>query len=57
MQRLLVPYGEARHQLGGIGRTKFDELLRDGRLVRVKIGRRGFVTAASLAELVESLSG
>ena len=56
-QRLLVPYSEARYELGGIGRTKFDELLKDNKLVRVKIGRRGFVTAESLTDLVASLGG
>jgi len=57
MNRLLVPYSEARYKLGGIGRTKFDELLKANKLVRVKIGRRGFVTAESLTELVASLGG
>lgn len=56
-KRLLVPYTEARYELGGIGRTKFDELLKDNKLVRVKIGRRGFVTAESLTDLVASLGG
>jgi hypothetical protein len=54
--RLLVPYDEARHALGGIGRTTMYELFEQKKLVRVSIGRRGFVTAESLAAYVDSLS-
>lgn len=54
--RLLVPYDEARHALGGIGRTKFYELIDEGLLVRTSIGRRGFITAKSLQQYVDSLS-
>ena len=55
-RRLLVPYEEARHQLGDIGRTKFYELIDTGQVVRVCIGRRGFITAESLAAYVGSLT-
>ena len=54
--RLLVPYDEAMHALGGIGRTKFYDLIDNGYLERVSIGRRGFITAASLTRYVNSLS-
>ena len=54
--QLLVPYGIARHQLGDIGRTKFYELIEQKELVRVSIGRRGFITAQSIADYVDSLS-
>jgi hypothetical protein len=54
--RLLIPYDEAMHALGGIGRTMFYELIDDGLLERVNIGRRGFITAKSLAAYVDSLS-
>jgi hypothetical protein len=54
--RLLVPYDEAMHKLGGLGRTKFYELVDNGQLTRVKIGRRGFITAESLGALVDRLS-
>lgn len=37
--RLLVPYDEARHKLGGIGRTTMYELFERGELVRVNVGR------------------
>jgi hypothetical protein len=53
--RLLVPGPEARHQLGGIGNTKYCELINQGHLQRVNIGRRSFVTAESLHAYVERL--
>jgi len=37
----------------GIGKTKAFELLSDGRLERVKVGRRTLITAASLKLLAE----
>ncbi len=60
--QLLVPYDKVRHKLGNIGRTKLDELFHPDEsgqppLVRVKIGRRGFVTAKSLAAYVDRLAG
>jgi hypothetical protein len=55
-ERLLVPYDDARHQLGGIGRTKFYELIEQKKLIRVSIGRRGFITAESLESYVSSLT-
>jgi hypothetical protein len=55
--RRLIPSDEARHQwLGGIGRTKFDELMKSRQLVRVHIGRRAFVTVESLESYVASLA-
>jgi hypothetical protein len=54
--RLLVPYDEARHNLGDIGRTTLYELIDKGELVRVNIGRRGFITTKSLAAYVGRLS-
>jgi hypothetical protein len=53
--RLLIPGPEARHKLGDIGWTKFCELMNAGELERVNIGRRSFVTAASLHAYVERL--
>ena len=55
-ERLLVPYDEARRRLGDIGRTKFYELIEQKKLVRVSIGRRGFITAESLTAYVDRLS-
>lgn len=46
--RLIIPGPEARRKLGDIGWTKFCELMKTGELERVNIGRRSFVTVASL---------
>jgi hypothetical protein len=54
--RFLIPYHEARHMLGDIGRTTLYELFERHELVRVTIGRRGFVTAKSLAAYVDRVS-
>jgi hypothetical protein len=53
--RLLIPYDEAMRLLGGIGRTKFYDLIDTHQIVRVSIGRRGFITAKSLELYVDSL--
>lgn len=55
--RLLLPYDDARVTLGGIGRTTLWELVNRGELVRVNVGRRGFITAKSIAAYVDRLSG
>ena len=54
--RLLTPYNEVMQQLGGIGRTMLFELINDGHLEKVNIGRRGFITTASITAYVNSLS-
>ena len=54
--RILVPYNEARHKLGGLGRTTLYGLIEQGELERVNVGRRGFVTAKSIAAYVDRLS-
>ena len=54
--KLLIPYGDAMEALGGIGRSTLWRLVRDGHLIRVNIGRRGFITAASITAYVEELS-
>lgn len=56
-QQLLKSIPEACKQLGGIGNTTLYELIKAGELVKVNIGRRGFVTAASIAEYVQRLAG
>ena len=43
--RHLIPFNEARHQLGGISPTTFCDLGKEGELSLVKIGRRSFVQA------------
>jgi hypothetical protein len=53
--RKLIPYEEARHMLGGIGLTTFHGLINDGCIERVKIGRRGFITQASIDTFIGGL--
>jgi hypothetical protein len=50
--RHLLPVTEARHHLGGISPTTFYALVKDGELSLVKIGRRSFVQAEDLDDLV-----
>lgn len=58
--RLLIPLQPGPdgvgHVLGGISRSTIYQLIAAGHLVRVKIGQRVFVTAASIAAYVETLS-
>jgi excisionase family DNA binding protein len=42
--------------LGGLSRTTVYELVKQGHLVKVNIGRRGFITAESLRAYVDRLS-
>lgn len=55
MNRKLVPYDEARHLLGGIGKTMLHDLMKEGRIERVKLGARGFITAESIDRFIEEL--
>ena len=50
------PEGSARAALGGIGRTTVYELIKRGEIVHVTIGRRGFITAASIDAYIERLT-
>jgi helix-turn-helix protein len=53
----LVPIPEARqHWLGGIGHTTIYDLIKRGEIVKVRIGRRSFVTSDSLAAYVDRVS-
>lgn len=54
--KLLMPIGEARAALGGVGRTMIYDLISRGEIQKVNIGRRGFVTAASLVAYVDRLT-
>lgn len=56
VQPLLHPYPEAQQLLGAIGRTTLDGLCDRGDVTRVKIGRRGFITAESIAAYVNRLA-
>jgi hypothetical protein len=52
----LVSIPEAREILGGIGHTTIYELFKRGQIVKVNIGRRGFVTSESLAAYMDQLN-
>lgn len=52
----LLPYDDARELLGGIGKSMFFDLIRDGRLDKVKLGSRGFITRESVDRLIVSLT-
>ena len=54
--QLLVPIPDTCSKLGGVSRTTVYELVNQGHLVKVNIGRRGFITAESLAAYVDRLS-
>jgi predicted DNA-binding transcriptional regulator AlpA len=54
--RRLVPIPEARHLLGDIGHTTVYELIKRGEIVKVNIGRRGFITSESLEAYMDRLS-
>lgn len=56
MTRTLYPIPEARERLGGIGHSTIYRLINEGRITKVNIGRRGFVTAESLDAYVASLT-
>jgi predicted DNA-binding transcriptional regulator AlpA len=55
-QRLLIPIPTVCAELGGVSRTTVYELVNRGELVKVNIGRRGFITGESLAAYVDRLS-
>ena len=52
----LVSIPEARHLLGDIGHTTVYELIKRGEIVKVNIGRRGFITSESLEAYLDRLS-
>jgi hypothetical protein len=54
--QLLVPIPEARRLIGGLGNTKTYELVNSGELVKVNIGRRGFITRKSIEAYVDRLT-
>jgi hypothetical protein len=55
-EQLLTPITGACTALGGVGRTKVYELVNQGELVKVNIGRRGFITTESLTAYVDRLA-
>lgn len=52
--RDLYSIEEAREQLGGISRNTIYDLLRNGELASVQIGRRRFISAAALDAFIAS---
>ena len=54
--QLLVPVPATCAALGGVSRTTIYALVNAGELVKVNIGRRGFITAESLNAYVARLA-
>jgi len=54
--RRLVSIPEARTILGGIGHTTVYQLVNRGEIVKVNIGRRGFITSESLEAYMDRLN-
>jgi excisionase family DNA binding protein len=55
-ERLLVPVRDA-HCILGIGRSKFYDLVSEGRIPLVKLGSKSLVPMTALKAFVESLTG
>lgn len=53
--RLLVPIPDTCTRLGGICRTTVYDLINRGDLIKVNIGKRGFITAESITAYVDRL--
>ena len=54
---LLHSINDACRMLGDSGRNTVYNLINDGRLTMVKLGRRSFITHDSIVAFVESLKG
>lgn len=52
MKPLLTDKAEGRKVLGGIGSTKFDEMIASGEVESILIGRRRLIVISSLERLV-----
>ena len=50
--RVLYPRHEARELLGGIGQTLLDKLCNEGKLDRIKLGRRSMITGESIQRII-----
>jgi hypothetical protein len=55
-EQWLLSLPQAQAALGGIGLTLLYKLIDTGSVQRVKIGRRAFITQASVDAFVESLT-
>ena len=52
----LVPIADAQSALGGISRTTIYRLVEEGRLRRVNIGHRSFITGDSINQYIDILT-
>jgi hypothetical protein len=50
--RVLLPYREARHTLGGISAPILHRMIDNGDIDRVRIGKRCFITAESIDRFI-----
>lgn len=57
ISRPWLPIPETQAALGGLSRSAIYELIDKGHLVRVKVGRRSFVTTASIADYTRRVAG
>ena len=51
----LTPIPDAQIRLGGVSRQTIYNLIAEGRLQRVNLGRRAFITGASIDALIGRL--
>jgi len=56
VNQLIAPIPNAQEMIGGVCRTTLYKLVSDGEIELVKIGRRSFITVASLTAYVGRLS-
>ncbi|MGY6643802.1 MAG: helix-turn-helix domain-containing protein [Salinarimonas sp.] len=56
MEPVAVSVREAQRLLGGIGRTKLYQLIADGKLRPLKLGRRTLIPISSINDLVHAPS-
>ena len=54
-ERLIVDYATARHMLGGVGKTKFHELVKQGKFKRVWIGSKPYLETESVHAFIATL--
>lgn len=52
----LLSIPDAQVSLGGIGRTMIYQLIQRGEIVKVNVGRRGFITRNSLDAYIDRLT-
>jgi hypothetical protein len=55
MEKVIVPLNDVADKMGGISRSQVFKLMREGKLHRIKIGRRSFVTMKSIDGYIRGL--